>query len=66
MDASVVGVIPPTVIKEAEPTAVAVEEAKEPEVVGKGKKTEEGAEVAAGAPAKAEAKPAKEEKEKKK
>jgi large subunit ribosomal protein L25 len=73
MDAAVVGVIPPTVIKEAEPGVTPVEELKEPEVVGKGKKPEEGEEGAATAPtkaeakpAKAEAKPAKEEKEKKK
>ena len=67
MDAAVVGVIPPTIIKEAEPEAVPTEELKEPEVLGKGKKAEEGAEGAEPAtPAKAEAKPAKEEKEKKK
>lgn len=71
-DAAVVGVIPPTVIKEPEPGVVpAEEEIKEPEVVGKGKKAEEGeegAEAAAGkaAPAKAEEKPAKEEKGKEK
>lgn len=67
MDAAVVGVIPPTVVKEAEPGVAPVEEPTEPEVVGKGKKVEEGEEGAeAPAPAKAEAKPAKEEKEKKK
>jgi hypothetical protein len=67
MDAAVVGVIPPTVVKEAEPGVAPVEEPTEPEVVGKGKKAEEGEEGAeAPAPAKAEAKPAKEEKEKKK
>jgi large subunit ribosomal protein L25 len=67
MDAAVVGVIPPTIIKEAEPEAVPTEELKEPEVLGKGKKAEEGAEGAEPAtPAKADAKPAKEEKEKKK
>ena len=71
-DAAVVGVIPPTVIKEPEPGVVpAEEEIKEPEVVGKGKKAEEGeegAEAAPGkaAPAKAEEKPAKEEKGKEK
>jgi len=66
MDAAVVGVIPPTMVKEAEPGAApAEEEMKEPEVVGKGKKAEEGEEGAeAPAAAKAEAKPAKEEKEK--
>ena len=68
MDAAVVGVIPPTVEKEPEPGIVPVEELKEPEVVGKGKKPEEGEEGAEAAPppAKAETKPAKEEKEKKK
>jgi large subunit ribosomal protein L25 len=38
---TIVGVLPPTVVKEAAP-AVEAEEQKEPEVVGKGKKTEEG------------------------
>lgn len=67
MDAAVVGVIPPTIVKEAEPEAVPTEELKEPEVLGKGKKPEEGEEGAEPAtPAKAETKPAKEEKEKKK
>ncbi len=47
-DDSVVAVVPPTVVKEAEAaTAVAAETPKEPEVVGKGKKVEEGAETAA-------------------
>lgn len=66
MDASVVGVIPPTVEKEPEPGATPAEEMKEPEVVGKGKKPEEGEEAAGAeaAPAKAEAKPPKEEKKK--
>jgi len=64
-DSAVVGVMPPTVVKEAEPGVVAPEEAvKEPEVVGKGKKPEEG-EASEGA--KPEAKPAaKEEKKEKK
>ncbi len=67
LDAAVVGVIPPVVVKEAEPGAVpAAEEPTEPEVVGKGKKPEEGEEGAEAAPAKAEQKPAKEEKEKEK
>ena len=73
MDAAVVGVIPPTVEKEPEPGIAPVEELKEPEVVGKGKKVEEGEEGAEAAPAKpeakpvkAEAKPAKEAKEEKK
>jgi large subunit ribosomal protein L25 len=65
MDAAVVGVIPPTVEKEPEPSVAAVEELKEPEVVGKGKKVEEGEEGAEVAPAKAEAKPAKDVKESK-
>ncbi len=58
----VVSVVPPTVIKEAEPTAVAADAAKEPEVVGKGKKPEEGAEGEAKADAKVEAKPAEKKK----
>jgi large subunit ribosomal protein L25 len=54
VDDSVVAVIPPTVHKEAEAVVATTEEAaKEPEVVGKGKKPEEGAE---GAEAKPEAK----------
>ncbi len=61
MDAAVVGVIPPTIVKEAEPGVVAVEEPTEPEVVGKGKKAEEGEEAAETAPAKTEAKTAKAE-----
>jgi large subunit ribosomal protein L25 len=61
-DDSVVAVIPPTVHKEAEAVVATTEEAaKEPEVVGKGKKPEEGAE---GGEAKAETKKA-ETKEKK-
>jgi large subunit ribosomal protein L25 len=44
----VVGVIPPAVVKEEVPAEAVVEEAlKEPEVVGKGKKAEEGEEGAA-------------------
>jgi large subunit ribosomal protein L25 len=41
-DNAVVSVLPPTVAKEAEVVAVAEEAVKEPEVVGKGKKPEEG------------------------
>jgi large subunit ribosomal protein L25 len=41
-DAAVVGVLPPTVIKEPEVAAPVEEALKEPEVVGKGKKAEEG------------------------
>jgi large subunit ribosomal protein L25 len=47
-DNAIVGVMPPHVVKEEEVAPAVVEEAaKEPEVVGKGKKTEEGAEGAA-------------------
>src|ERR1041384_5752190 len=41
---TVVGVVPPTVEKEATPATAATEEAVEPEVIGKGKKVEEGEE----------------------
>ncbi|MEW6509407.1 MAG: 50S ribosomal protein L25 [Bacteroidota bacterium] len=61
-ESAVVGVMPPTVVKEAEPAVVAEEAAKEPEVVGKGKKAEEGEEAEA---PKAEAKPAPAKEEKK-
>jgi len=65
-DNTVVAVVPPTLVKEETAAAVPTEEeAKEPEVVGKGKKAEEGEEGAEGAPGKgSEAKPAKEEKKK--
>ena len=66
VDSAIVGVMPPTVVKEEETAGpVAEEAAKEPEVVGKGKKAEEGE---GAEPAKAEAKPAagKEEKKEKK
>ena len=61
-DSAVVGCLPPTVVKEAEVAPVAEEAIKEPEVVGKGKKPEEG-EAAEGAKGEAkgagkEAKPA--------
>jgi len=59
-DSAVVGVLPPTVTKEAEAAPAAEEAVKEPEVVGKGKKPEEGE---AAEPAKADAKaPAKDAK----
>jgi large subunit ribosomal protein L25 len=45
-DAAVVGVLPPTVTKDAEAATATEEAAKEPEVVAKGKKAEEGAEGA--------------------
>jgi hypothetical protein len=75
-DNAVVSVLPPTVVKEAEVVAVAEEAVKEPEVVGKGKKPEEGetAEPAKGdakgaakdtKPAAKEAKPAAKEEKKK-
>ncbi len=51
---SIVGVVPPTIEKEPEPGVPAVEEAVEPEVIGKGKKPEEGAEAEEGAEKKAE------------
>jgi large subunit ribosomal protein L25 len=55
-DSTVVGVVPPTIHKEAEVVAPAEEALKEPEVVGKGKKAEEGEEGEEAAPAKAETK----------
>lgn len=60
-DDTILGVIPPTVEKEATPEAAAEGAAVEPEVITKGKKPEEGAEAPAGeakaeAPAKAAAK----------
>ena len=62
-DDSVVAVVPPTVHKEAEAAPTEAAEApKEPEVVGKGKKVEEGAE---GGEAKTEAKAAPKKEEKK-
>ncbi|MBI4534954.1 MAG: 50S ribosomal protein L25 [Ignavibacteriae bacterium] len=61
-ESPVVSVIPPTVVKETEPAVVAEEALAEPEVVGKGKKAEEGEEEG-----EAETKPAaKEEKKEKK
>jgi large subunit ribosomal protein L25 len=63
-DTTIVGVIPPTVEKEETP-AVTTEESVEPEVIGKGKKVEEGAEGEPAPEKKAEA-PAPPEKEKKK
>jgi large subunit ribosomal protein L25 len=46
-DISLVGVLPPTLVKEAEVAPATEEAAKEPEVVAKGKKAEEGEEGAA-------------------
>ena len=43
-ESTVVAVLPPHIVKEAAPTEVVEEVAKEPEVVGKGKKEEEGEE----------------------
>ena len=68
-DNPVVAVIPPTVIKEAEPVVEGEEALAEPEVLGKGKKAEEGEEgEEEGGATKADAKaaPAKEEKKEKK
>lgn len=53
-ESSVVGVLPPTVTKAAEVPVEEAEAVKEPEVVGKGKKAEEGEEGSAGAGSKAE------------
>jgi large subunit ribosomal protein L25 len=65
-DAAVVGILPPTLTKEAETPVVTEEAPKEPELVGKGKKAEEG-EGEESAKAEAETKPAaKEEKKEKK
>ncbi len=66
-ETAIVGVIPPTVEKEEVPGAPVAEEAVEPEVIGKGKKPEEGEEgeaPAAEKKAEAAAPPAKEEKKK--
>jgi len=64
-ESTVVAVVPPTLVKETVAATPTEEEAKEPEVVGKGKKPEEGEGAAEAAPAKgAEAKGAKEEKKK--
>lgn len=43
-ESTVVAVLPPTVVKEETVAAAPAEESKEPEVVGKGKKPEDGAE----------------------
>ncbi len=59
-DSTVVAVVPPTILKEPTVAAPVEEEVTEPEVVGKGKKAEEGEEGAEPA----EAKPAAKEKEK--
>jgi large subunit ribosomal protein L25 len=66
-DNSIVGVVPPTIEKEPAAGEAVAEAPAEPEVIAKGKKPEEGAEVAEGekkaeAPAKAPAASAKEEK----
>ena len=65
MDISVVGVLPPALVKEEEVVAPTEEAAKEPEVIGKGKKPEEGEEGAEAPKAEAKAAP-KEEKEREK
>lgn len=53
-NSSVIGIVPPTVEKEPEPSTAAVEEPAEPEVIGKGKKPEEGEEGEAAAEKKVE------------
>ena len=65
LDSPIVGVVPPTVVKEAEVAPVVEAAAAEPEVIGKGKKPEEGQEGTEAAP-KAEAKPAAKEEKKEK
>jgi large subunit ribosomal protein L25 len=50
LDSPIVGVLPPTITKEAEAAPVAEETSAEPEVIGKGKKPEEGGEQAEPAP----------------
>jgi large subunit ribosomal protein L25 len=57
-EGTIVGVVPPTIEKEPEVATPAAEAAVEPEVIGKGKKLEEGAEGEAGTEKKAEAAPA--------
>jgi large subunit ribosomal protein L25 len=67
LESAVVGVMPPTIVKEEEVAAPAEEAIQEPEVVGKGKKAEEG-EEGAEAPkgeSKTAAAPKEEKKEKK-
>ncbi|MBI5477004.1 MAG: 50S ribosomal protein L25 [Ignavibacteriales bacterium] len=62
--ASLVGVMPPTVEKEATAAVPGAEEAVEPEVIGKGKKVEEGAEGEGKPEAPAKAAPAAKEEKK--
>lgn len=71
LESPVAGVMPPHIVKEEEVAAVTEEAAAEPEVIGKGKKPEEGEEGAEGAPKteakaapKAETKPEAKEEEK--
>jgi large subunit ribosomal protein L25 len=66
LESAVVGVMPPTVVKEAEAATPAEEAILEPEVVGKGKKAEEGEEGAEGAKGEAKGAASKEEKKEKK
>ncbi len=63
-DLAIVGVIPPTVEKEATPGTETEAAAAEPEVIGKGKKVEEGEEGAEGGEKKADAAAPKDEKKK--
>jgi hypothetical protein len=60
---TIVGVLPPAVVKEEAPAEATEEALKEPEVVGKGKKAEEGEEAGA-APEGKEKKEKEKEKEK--
>ncbi len=63
---TVAAVVPPTILKEPEPSVVVAAEAlAEPEVIARGKKPEEGAEVAAPAEAGKEKKEEKKEEKKK-
>ncbi len=64
-NSTVAAVVPPTILKEAEPgTAVVAEAAAEPEVIARGKKPEEGEEAAAAAPEPGKEKAKEKEKEK--
>jgi large subunit ribosomal protein L25 len=66
-NSTVAAVVPPTILKEAEPGAVVAPEGPvEPEVIARGKKPEEGAEAAPAEPVKEEKKEEKKKEEKKK
>jgi large subunit ribosomal protein L25 len=55
-NSTVAAVVPPTILKEPEPTAVVAEAPAEPEVIARGKKPEEGEEAPPAEPAKEKAK----------